>query len=133
MSLIVDASVAVKWLSEEPDSQKAEAVLAGPDTLLAPELILVEIANALRKKQSQNALTKRQALDAIAHAPHFFERLVPLQDLLTRAAEIALSVQHPVYDCFYLALAERERADLVTADARLVAIAQKAKVRARTL
>lgn len=120
MSLIVDASVAVKWFAEEPLSDKAELVLAGPDDLIAPALVLAELGNALRKKAAQNILTREQAIDALREAPSFFVRLYPLPDLALRATEIAFDLRHPVYDCFYLALAERERLPLVSADERLL-------------
>jgi predicted nucleic acid-binding protein len=134
MSLIVDASVAVKWFAEEPYSDKAEAVLAGDDDLIAPELVLAELGNALRKKAAQGILTREQAIDALRKAPSFFVRLYPLPNLALRATEIAIDLRHPVYDCFYLALAERERCPLVTADAALLRKAKKLKgVEVRTL
>ena len=40
------------------------------------------------------------------------------------AMALAIRLKHPIYDCFYLALAERERCALVTADARLIAAAK---------
>jgi predicted nucleic acid-binding protein len=120
MSLIVDASVAVKWFAEEPQSQKAEAVLGGPEDLHAPDLILAELGNALRKKVHLGLVTSEQALDALRRAPTFFARIHPLLDLATRATEIAIDIEHPIYDCFYLALAERERLPMVSADRRLL-------------
>lgn len=120
MSLVVDASVAVKWFAEEPNSDRAERVLAGPDELIAPELFLAELGNALRKKAIQGIVTREQALQAVAKAPSFFARLYPLADLAFRAAEIAFDLQHHIYDCFYLALAERERVPIVCADDRLM-------------
>lgn len=60
-------------------------------------------------------------------APSYFERLVPLGDLAGRATEIAIELNHPIYDCFYLALAERERAPIVSADAKLLGAAKKMK------
>jgi len=56
-----------------------------------------------------------------------FEALVPVEDLRNRALELAIELDHPIYDCFYLALAERERCPLVTADKRLVAATKKFK------
>jgi predicted nucleic acid-binding protein len=50
-----------------------------------------------------------------------------MAELAARATEIAIALKHPIYDCFYLALAERERAPLISADKRLVAVAKKAK------
>lgn len=127
MSLIVDASVAVKWFAEEPSSDKAERVLAGPDDLITPELILAELGNALRKKALQKIVNRDQALDALREAPSFFARLYPLPDLAVRAAEIAFDLKHPIYDCFYLALAERERVPLVCADKRMIKKAKRLK------
>ena len=121
MSLIVDASVAVKWFAAEPDSDKAEAILGSRDDLLAPDLVLAELGNALRKKVALGLVTTRQAIDAVRRAPTFFYRLYPLPDLAARATEIAIDLQHPIYDCFYLALAERERLPLVSADTPLLA------------
>jgi predicted nucleic acid-binding protein len=40
--------------------------------------------------------------------------------LAGRALEIAAELRHPAYDCFYLALAQERRAQLVTADRRLI-------------
>ena len=91
----------------EPDSDKAEAILGSRDDLLAPDLVLAELGNALRKKVALGLVTTRQAIDAVRRAPTFFYRLYPLPDLAARATEIAIDLQHPIYDCFYLALAER--------------------------
>lgn len=41
--------------------------------------------------------------------------------LLNRALTLADRLAHPVYDCVYLALAEHERATLITGDERLLA------------
>ncbi len=48
-----------------------------------------------------------------------FTRLVPLQALQDQALDVALRRDHPAYDCFYVALATREAAPLLTADRRL--------------
>jgi predicted nucleic acid-binding protein len=48
-----------------------------------------------------------------------FTRLVPLQHLQDQALDLALRRGHPVYDCFYVALAMRKAVPLLTADRRL--------------
>ncbi len=50
MSLIVDASVAIKWFSQEQGSPQAEALLEGSEQLLSPDFVLAEIASGLVKK-----------------------------------------------------------------------------------
>jgi predicted nucleic acid-binding protein len=60
------------------------------------------------------------AAAAVREIVKAFEELVPVSVLRDRALAIAIELRHPVYDCFYLALAERSTAPLVTADERLI-------------
>ncbi len=59
------------------------------------------------------------AVEAAAGLPALFDTLVPSAELVERACTLALGLDHPVYDCLYLALAEREGVALVTADRSL--------------
>ena len=133
MSLIVDASVAVKWVVEEPGSGAAAAVLSSGERLIAPDLVLAEIGNAVRKKLSHGIIPREQAVLAARTAERAFDELVPIRLLAVSAIELALDLNHPVYDCFYLVLAARERMPLITADDRLRAAAERANVEARPL
>ena len=61
-------------------------------------------------------------MDEIAASlPRFFDALVSATALAPRAVAIAVQLDHSVYDCLYLALAEAEQATLVTADIQLLA------------
>ena len=64
---------------------------------------------------------------ALETAIRLFGRLVSPAELAARATEIAVELRHPIYDCFYLALAERERAPLISADQRLIAAGKRMK------
>jgi len=123
VSFVVDASVAVKWFADEEDSDRADAMFEGVQGLLAPSLIHPEVANALWKKVRSGALTHAQAASAIASLARYFDAIVPAEDLAPRAFTLALDLAHPVYDCFYIALAERQAVPLVTADRRLLTLA----------
>jgi predicted nucleic acid-binding protein len=119
--VVVDASVAIKWFILEPDRAAARQLLEPDKRLIAPELLLAEVANAMWKRVMTGAGDARQAPLAAASLPRFFTRLVSLTPLATKALAIAAELRHPVYDCFYLALAEEQDATMVTADRRLVA------------
>lgn len=133
MSLIVDASIAVKWVVEEPGSAAARALLSNGERLIAPDLVLAEIGNAVRKKLARGIIPREQAVIAARTAARAFDELVPTGLLAFTAIELALDLNHPVYDCFYLALAARERLPLITADDRLRAAAQRARIEARPI
>ncbi len=125
MSLIVDSSVAVKWVANEPGSDRARALYLS-DECWAPSLIIAEVGNALWKKQRMKIVGIEQATAALRALPDRI-RLFDIADLALRAFAIATDLDHPIYDCFYLALAERERCAMVTADQRLLSAAKRAK------
>jgi len=133
MSLIVDASVAVKWVAEEPGSAAARALLSGGDRLFGPELLLAEVGNALRKKLARSIIPREQAARGAQIVERAFDKLFPMRPLVFDAIGLALELNHPVSDCVYLALAARERLPLVTADDGLLAAAQRARVEVRPL
>ena len=119
MKLIVDASVAVKWLFTEEGSVESRQLLAHRIVLHAPDFILTEAANVIWKKARRMEITNAQPyLEELARVPDVVV-LCPSTDLVAHASTIALKIDHPVYDCLYLACAEVEGAPLVTADGRL--------------
>jgi predicted nucleic acid-binding protein len=132
-NLIVDASVAVKWFFQEIDTAAAVKLREGDATFVAPELILAEIGNAAWKKCLRNEIDKKQAIFTVQRAPAVFSTLVTVSELLEAAMELSIALAHPIYDCFYLALAERENAAIVTADERMFAAARKARIKVRRL
>ncbi len=121
MTLVIDASVGLKLFVSEEGSAAAEALYAGGESLVAPELVLAELANGLWKLARRGELSEAQFLAAVARLPLVYDELVPLEVLLQSAATIARTLDHPVYDCFYLALAAARGMPLVTADRRLLA------------
>jgi predicted nucleic acid-binding protein len=92
--------------------------------LFAPDLIYAEIASALWKYVRANQLKLADARDALTALPDRLDTMVEMASLSDEALQIAVTLNHPVYNCFYLALARREKAALVTSDKRLAAAAQ---------
>jgi predicted nucleic acid-binding protein len=121
VTLIVDASVALKWfLSDELHWIEAKALLSSPEDLIAPELIVAEVCNAGWRGVRANRVRQEQ-VEAIARSlPDLFALLVPISGLAERAVAISARLDHAVHDCFYLALAETRNVPLVTADVRLL-------------
>jgi len=120
MKLVVDASVAVKWLVPEEGTKDAERVLASDASLHVPDLVFAEAASALRKRVNRKQLTEAEA-DMVLRALN----AMPLNVHGTRGlapAALAVSCAIPVtpYDAIYLALAEALDCHMVTADRRLL-------------
>lgn len=124
MTLVVDASVALKWVLAEPGQAAADALL--DEDLIAPSLWLLEAASALWRRNLRGELSAGEAEERLSELFSAPVTSIPIEDDLSAAAALAQRLGHPVYDCLYLALAMREQAQVVTADRRFWAIVQTA-------
>lgn len=116
MTLVIDASVALKWVLAEEDSDRAHALL--DEDLIAPPVWLIEAANALWRRAQQGQLTPTQVTDRISELLNAPISANAVDEDLLSAARLATELGHPIYDCLYLAMAIREGAVVVTADRR---------------
>jgi predicted nucleic acid-binding protein len=124
--VVVDASIAIKWILEEVDSDRADTLLAEwinkRMLILAPNLLAYEITNALYRKVRKGEITldrAKEALEEISLTEITFDFSSDFA-LSTRAIELANHFNLPTtYDSNYLALAERKGCELWTADLRM--------------
>jgi predicted nucleic acid-binding protein len=117
--LVVDASVVLKWFLIEDGRPEAMTLQSAHD-VLAPDLVIAETLNGLWKAVRKNLVPRAQFDAIVPLLGRSFSRLVPSAELAERAWEITMSLDHPVYDAFYVALAWREECQFVTADKRLL-------------
>ena len=122
--LVIDASVAAKWVVTEVDSDAAHALL--DQELLVPDVLFGECANVLWKKVVRGELDASTADLATSALLAACVDVFPSIPLVPKALKLAILLRHPVYDCLYLALAAAEHAVLVTADRRLYLRCQQA-------
>ena len=124
MKYVLDASVAFKWEVPEPDSDKANRLRDdfrnAVHELLAPDFYPQELAHALTRAERQGRITVGQAGIFWAEAMTAPPILLPVASLTPRAIDISSTLRIGVYDCLYIALAEREACEFITADDKLV-------------
>ncbi|MBV9585989.1 MAG: type II toxin-antitoxin system VapC family toxin [Alphaproteobacteria bacterium] len=123
MTIVIDASVAVKWVLPEPRTEAALALRN--EQLIAPALWLAEAANALWRHVRLGELTGEQALALMAELEKAPVASFPIEPHITPALEIAARAGHPVYDCVYLALALHRDTHVMTDDRRFAAAAAR--------
>jgi predicted nucleic acid-binding protein len=117
LTLVVDASVALKWVLDEEGTDEALGLLGR--TLVAPALLQAEAGNSLTKRVRGRELRAEQAVRAFDKLMTLV-RLVPFSGLGSEAFQLSIALNHSIYDCYYLAAA-RKHGRLVTADAVFVA------------
>lgn len=137
MKYVIDSSVMVKWVLTEPDSDKARRLRddfgKSVHELISPDIFTLEASHALTHAERQVRIQVGQAktlfLDILTTPPYIYS----FQPLHLRAIDISSTLRIGVYDCIYVALAEREMCDLVTADTTMVHVLQPAFPFIRTL
>jgi predicted nucleic acid-binding protein len=124
MRYVLDSSVAFKTLVTEADSPKAQQIYNdyqnGIHELLAPDVFTVELVHAITRAERQARITPAQGARLLTDILNRLPQLNSSLPLLPRAYVISSSARIGVYDCLYVALAEREGCQLVTADDKLV-------------
>ena len=118
-TFVIDASIAVKWVVDEDGTPEALA-LRQRAKLIAPELLVAECANILWKKVQRDELLKEEALLAARLLQGAEIELLPMRSLFETATRMSIEINHPAYDCVYLALANNSKCQFVTADDRFV-------------
>lgn len=120
--LVLDSSIAVKWLKPQGEKHVAEAFAlleeheAGRIELAAPTHLIMEAMNALWSHRA-SADDIQKALDLLLGVR--MTLVAPDTDLLRHAAEVAVQHHLSIYDAVFAALAERLECELVTDDRRL--------------
>ena len=116
---VIDASVLIKTVVEEDGSAQAVTLLES-GAALAPDLIMSECANILWKKIRRGEYTSEEAKLAAQILQRAEFEIAPSRMLTEHAVEYSAMLDHPAYDCVYLALAHVRALRFVTADTRLV-------------
>ena len=112
MKYVLDSSVAFKWVVPESDTPRAvqlrDEFRAAVHELIAPDVFPPELAHALTRAERQGRINDAvtRLIDVLTTSPI----LIPSLPLLLRAADISSTLRVGVYDCLYVALAEREGA-----------------------
>ncbi|MDO8460564.1 MAG: type II toxin-antitoxin system VapC family toxin [Nanoarchaeota archaeon] len=111
----------IKWFTQEEGRERAirirEQFLMGEVYIIIPDLILYEIANALRFNPYFTSQDIQNAIESIYNSG--VDIVAPLSTTLKRSVETALTKDITIYDSFYVTLAEEIGAKFVTADKKL--------------
>ena len=116
MRLVIDASIALKWVIPEPDSDAATALRR--EGLIAPSIWIAEAANALWRLVRLNELAPDEAFRRLADLGGGPVASVAIEPHVDSALRVATEIRHPIYDCLYLAVALHHDTEVITADRR---------------
>jgi len=125
--IVIDASLAAKWMLWEVDSDDAFRFLTYPGrSLCGPDLLFIEVAAAIVKHANMKKGIEAGALEAlrkwtIAWGEHVVRPHRVTQRRLYEAGKLAITLGHPLKDCIYLGLAMELACPLATCDEKFLA------------
>jgi predicted nucleic acid-binding protein len=124
MKYVLNSSVGFKWLVVEQHTDKAnklrDDLRNAVHEFLAPDVFPVEVTHALTRAERQGRITTAEGALLFADLMTTLPKLDSSLPLLPRAYEISSQMRTGIYDCLYVAMAEREKCELITADDKLV-------------
>jgi predicted nucleic acid-binding protein len=119
--IILDASVVIKWFSEEEYTEKAlelrERIRHGEEQVIVPDFLLYELSNALKHNPHFDVQDVCDALTSLFDMN--IDIVTPLPEIIESAIELAFEHAITVYDAFYVALAKETGLSFITADKKL--------------
>ena len=124
--LIVDACVALKFITPGAGREAALDRIDRESTVTAPDWILVEIGNALRRKSLRGEFDDATAIALLGLVPQLVTSMRPTAPLVGNAMALSFDLDHWIYDCIYFACALDLDAPLLTADRKFWNAAKRA-------
>jgi predicted nucleic acid-binding protein len=137
--IVIDASLAAKWIIVEPNSAAALAFLEDcTEPLVAPDLIAIEVSSAIVRRANMDKALGETMRDANARWASLLDAQTitlrrPTSGDILEAANLAMDLGHPLKDCIYLTLAMEMGCNLMTCDARFSEKAKGVWARVRVL
>jgi predicted nucleic acid-binding protein len=117
--VVLDASAAVELAKGLGGTSQARNALLEADEVLSPDFFIAEVTNAIWKCHEFSAWNLATCEAVLEEAVGLVDTLVSCRELYRAALVHSRAAHRPVYDMFYLALARREGAQLLTLDKAL--------------
>ena len=128
MITVVDASAAVEIALFKDKAHVFKAALAESEIVIAPDLYISEVTNAFWKYRTVTGISDSQCLEAIQLCLEMVDDFVSTKELWREVFAQSVSSKHSVYDVFYLVVARRNSAQLVSCDKKLKQLATKMQI-----
>ena len=121
--MVIDTMVfAYALLGVEAFRQDAAAILEQADSISVPDSLRAELANVLWQWIKHRKVSMTTALEIMDDTESLIGQTLSGKDLWERALVLAVESNHPAYDTYFIAAAEREDTQVVSFDKKLKAV-----------
>lgn len=132
MISVLDASAAVEIALQKPSADRFKEELLSSALVLSPDLYISEVTNVFWKYNVHSGLDAQACLAGIVFCVSIVDEYVPAVQLWRECFFEAARTGATAYDMFYLVVARRHHAQLLTRDGKLAAVAHQSGIRTVT-
>lgn len=129
MTIVLDSSAAFEIILQREMSEKFAKLIAESEWLIAPDIFISEVTNTAWKLYNFGSLDQENAVWTAESAIGLIGSFVSAEKYWKEALGESIHFKHSVYDIFYLLVARRNNAHLLTMDKKLNQIAESAGVK----
>jgi predicted nucleic acid-binding protein len=126
---VLDASAAMEIALDKAEAMRFKKLLSASDLVLAPDIYPSEITNAFWKYGLYSGLEAEKCEKGIDYCLDLVDDFIPTSSLCKEVFSEAMESKHPAYDLFYIVLARRNGASILTMDKKLRKLAKRLKVK----
>ena len=129
MIVVLDASAAMEIALNREYESDFRKILLQSDLVIAPNTFASEITNSFWKYGIHKELSEDKCQRGIDYCLELVDDFIETNNLCKEVFFEALNRNHPAYDLFYLVLARRNNASIITRDAKMKKIAKEMKIK----
>ena len=129
MIIVLDSSAAIEIALNKDDSHRFRALLLQSELVLAPDTFPSEITNAFWKYGLYSDLPLDKCAKGIDYCLDLVDDYINTKNLCREVFSEAIKTEHPAYDLFYLILARRNNAYVMTKDKKMIKMAGELKIK----
>ena len=126
---MLDASAAVAIAMSLSESTKFQPLIETSEMVIAPDLLVAEVSNAIWKYVKAGVIDVEQGECALERSTGIVDTFESSLFLYKEAYSLSVFHLHPVYDALYLVLARRNNAVLATLDKRMADLACRLQIK----
>lgn len=128
MIAVLDVSAAMEIIFHKEKAGLYEEVYRSASWVIAPELYIAEISNVLWKYHKRKVVNREECIQCTENGIDLVDDYMELNNLWKESLGEGIRNGHPIYDMYYVVLARRNEAILMTNDRQLAAIGKKLKI-----
>lgn len=128
MITVLEASAALEIAFNREDAVRFKSILFNSDVVIAPDIFPSEITNAIWKYRILASVDQRKCEAAIDYCIDMIDDYIGTKELCREVFSQSVKSKHPVNDMFYLVVARRNGAVLITKDQKLIKSAKEMQI-----